>query len=208
MWQVRLDLGDNGDVLFSRLQLHHLLRFIRRMGQIGGFFVQLVTASLNARQVKDFVDELQQMAARTVNVAEIFLVMGIVDWPHHFVGHHLGKAEDRVQRRAQLVAHGGQEARLCQIGFFSAAAGFIGNTARGFQFHHQLVTFRARLEIADRGIAHGFGDYLEEDQGCENTGRCHHILKGQILQQHEGEDQSRRRGVEQGAEFQEPRLQQ
>ena len=80
------------------------------------FLVELVAAGLDARQIEDLVDEVEQMDAGIMDVGRIFLVDRDRVPAKNFALHHLGEAEDGVERRAQLVAHLRQEARLGDIG--------------------------------------------------------------------------------------------
>ena len=85
------------------------------------FLVELVAAGLDARQVEDFVDQVEQMHAGIVDVGGIFLVGRHRVRAENLALHHFGKAEDGVERRAQLVAHLREEARLGDVGGFGAA---------------------------------------------------------------------------------------
>ena len=51
------------------------------------------------------------------NVAGVLAVSGRGVRAEHLVLHHLRKAEDSVERRAQLMAHGGEEAGFRQVDF-------------------------------------------------------------------------------------------
>ena len=80
------------------------------------FLVELVASGLDARQIEDLVDQVQQVNAGVVNVGRIFLVDRHGVRAENFALHHLGEAEDGVERRAQLVAHLREEARLGDVG--------------------------------------------------------------------------------------------
>ncbi len=51
------------------------------------------------------------MAARIVYVLHVLRLL-LVELAEHALGEHLGEADDRVERRAQLVGHVGEELRL------------------------------------------------------------------------------------------------
>src|SRR5262245_5201821 len=65
----------------------------------------------DARKVEDAVDELEQVTARVVDRADVGL-LALGELAVQPVQQHLGEADDRVQRRPQLVRHVGEELRL------------------------------------------------------------------------------------------------
>jgi len=75
---------------------------------------QAVPAGLDAGQVQDFVDQPQEVVARPHHLLDVLQVRG-----REGVGgvgfHELGKAQDGIHGRAQLVAHVGQEPALRQV---------------------------------------------------------------------------------------------
>ena len=79
----------------------------------------------------------------------------------HFRLHHFGEAENGVERRAQLVAHLREEARLGNVGGFGALARFVGNGFGLFQFADQRVFFRARFQRRQRGRIQAIGQHRE-----------------------------------------------
>ena len=64
------------------------------------------------RQIEDVVDQLQEMSAAPADIIDIVAIALVGDRPEGLAQHDLGETDDRVQRRAQLVAHHGQELRL------------------------------------------------------------------------------------------------
>ena len=110
-------------------------------------------AGFDLGQVEDFVDQVEQVFAALLDHPRVFLVAGVVE----FVLEQFGKAEDAVERRAQLMRHGGQEGRFLAAGFlgllaglFEALEGFldrIGHPVEGAgQFAH--LVGRAGVEAA------------------------------------------------------------
>lgn len=91
-----LELVRNGNVLGAGAQLDHADAIFGDIEQRNRLFAQLVFAGLDARQVEDLVDEIEQMLAGAVDIAGIFLVGRIGERSHDFGRHHLGKAEDGV----------------------------------------------------------------------------------------------------------------
>ena len=73
--------------------------------------LELHPPGLDLRQVEDLVDELEQMAPRVADVADV-LLLALVELAEHAVQQHVGEADHRVERRAQLVRHAGEELRL------------------------------------------------------------------------------------------------
>ena len=69
-------------------------------------------AAFHLGQVEDVVDHFQQGLARLLDVLHVafLLVVQGVD-----AGQDLAEAQDAVQRRAELVAHGGQEVALDRV---------------------------------------------------------------------------------------------
>ncbi len=77
--------------------------------------VELHAAGLDLRQVEDVVDELKQVPAGRVDVLEVVVLL-FVQLAEQPLEQHLGKADDRVERRAQLVRHVGEELGLVLVG--------------------------------------------------------------------------------------------
>ena len=68
--------------------------------------------------------------------------------PENLALHHLGEAEDGVERRPQLMAHLREEARLGDVGGFGAAARLVGNGLGLLELADQRVFLRARFSVA------------------------------------------------------------
>src|SRR5579863_5683341 len=83
-----------------------------RVPQVENFLIELELAVLGLRQVEDVVDDLQKMCAAAVDIIDIGAVLLVAERAQHLALHHLGKADDRVERRAQFVAHRREEARF------------------------------------------------------------------------------------------------
>ena len=103
------------DVLFARAQRHQVAAFVDDALHVDGFLTQLVASGLHPRQVEDLVDEHQQVLATRMDVAGVVLVGGNCMSAEQLGFHDFGEAENGVERRAQLVAHRGEEARLGQV---------------------------------------------------------------------------------------------
>ena len=91
--------------------------------------VDLHLARLDLGQVEDVGDQRQQVGARLVDRAgELDLLVGQV--LRRVVGQQLGQDQQRVERRAQLVAHVGQELALVARGQRELLGAFLERQAR------------------------------------------------------------------------------
>ena len=83
----------------------------RQDGKVEVLLVKLDLASLDLGEVKHVVDEAEEMLAGAVHALER---LGEARELRAFglLPQHLGEADDGVERRAQLVAHIGEELRL------------------------------------------------------------------------------------------------
>ncbi len=68
----------------------------------------------------------------------------------HLVLHHLREAQDGVERRAQLVAHGGEEAGFGEVGLLGAPARLVGIGLGLFQLAEDRVLLGPGLQGRDR----------------------------------------------------------
>ncbi len=77
--------------------------------------LQVHAPGLDLRQIEDVVDQREQVAPGLVDVLEIVGLL-LVHLAEHALDQHLGETDDRVERRAQLVRHVGEELRLVLVG--------------------------------------------------------------------------------------------
>ena len=91
-------------------------RRLGHLGQIDVLQLQLVPAGLQLGDGQDIDDELEHLLARLPGIAGIVDVAAFGDRSERLLGDHVAEADDRVERRAQLVAHRGEEGRLGGIG--------------------------------------------------------------------------------------------
>ena len=82
--------------------------------------VDVHLARLDLREVEDGVDQLEQVLARGVDLAEVGDEAGLPEVLRLLL-QHLGVADDGVERRAQLVGHAGEELRLVAVGHLELA---------------------------------------------------------------------------------------
>ena len=126
--------------------------------------VELVATGLDPRQVEDLVDQVEQVPPGVVDVVGIFAVGGVLHGAEHFLAHHLREAEDGVERRAQLVAHGGEKARLGEVGVLGAPPCLLRHRLGGLDLGQQRILLGAEGKQHQRGTVQLVGDIGEEGQ--------------------------------------------
>ena len=89
-----------------------------------GGAAELQSPGFDLGQVENVIDELEQMSTAIENVVRV-LELAVVQVAKRLVHEYLGKADDGVQRRAQLVAHVGEELALGAIGCFRRVLGLL-----------------------------------------------------------------------------------
>ncbi len=89
-----------------------------QLGKVEGLLVELQLAGLDLRKVQQVVEDRQQRLPRSADHVQALLLGG----RKRVHGHDLGHAEDPVQRRADLVAHIGQELGLHDVGGVGSVA--------------------------------------------------------------------------------------
>ena len=101
-------LPDEGD--------HRLEHFV----EFEGVVLEHQLAGLDAGKVQDVVDQREQAATGGVDLAHVVALLGV-----EVAGQRQSRqADDRIHRRADLVAHVGEEARLGLGGFLGQSLGF------------------------------------------------------------------------------------
>ena len=76
------------------------------------------------RQIEQVADQVQQMLAGIRDIADIFVVAPLAaEGAEGLQLDNIGETDDCVQRRAQLVAHMGQEIGFRQVGDFGILLG-------------------------------------------------------------------------------------
>ena len=105
-----------GDALAPCLQVEHGTAGFHDVGDGEGLGQQFVMAGLDLAHVEHGVDDRQEMRARLADQADIFLLAVGFEPAEIFAGQHIREAENGVERRAQLMADGGEEARLRLVG--------------------------------------------------------------------------------------------
>ena len=97
-------------------------------------------ARLDFGQIEDFVDEIEKVAARTVNgLSELDLLGREVAFG--VIGEKFGQNQHRIERRAQFVAHVGEKFRFIFAGNRELLGFFFQIGARQFDFLVFLLDF-------------------------------------------------------------------
>src|SRR5262249_39539899 len=73
-----------------------------------GFWVGFSLSGPTFRQSRHLVDEAKEMSPSAVHAMQWLLRLFCPE-PRRIFDHHLGEADDGVERRAQLVAHAGEK---------------------------------------------------------------------------------------------------
>ena len=138
---------------------HEAQHSLGHLHRIDVFLRQREPAGLDLREVEDVVDQRQQMLAAFMDIAGILPVMPVAQRTEHLGDHHLGEAEDGVKRRAQLMAHIGQEFRFRAVGDFGLVAGrhglLLGAAVGGDvadRYHMAAIGNRAAGQFQDLAV--------------------------------------------------------
>ncbi len=131
-------------------------RLHRELPRVDGLDVQPHAAGLHAGEVEQVADHRQQVRAGVANVADLQQVRGVQRAPRVHLQHRR-EAQDRVERRAQLVAHVGDELGLGAVGVLGRDArrhGRLGHAALGDVVQHPAAV---DLVVAHHHHAGGLG---------------------------------------------------
>ena len=129
-----------------------------------GRALQIELAGLDLGEIENFLDQRQQRFARGLRRLGISELLG----RQRRVEQQIGHAENAVERRADFVADGGEEARLGAVGGFRLVA-------RLFE--------RAHLDVAQLPIV--VGQFLDA-----RLQRAHFVRVRALAHQHEGDDRA------------------
>ncbi len=169
--QVRGIVEAELDALGLGPDFDHAPAILGDVDERDGFLVELVLARLDAAEVEQFIDEVEEVLAGAVNVAGIFLVLRHAVRPEQFGLQHFGEADDGIERCAQLVAHRGEELRLGDVGLLGVAPGFVRHLAGFFEFVDQLVLFGLVHDLFELAAVHLARQVDEEDLGARARSR-------------------------------------
>ena len=105
--------------LVARIHAHHRDELLEQRAQPHRRGVELQVPGPDPGQIEQVVDQGQQVAAAARDRIQRILARRL---PHAAHAQQIGIAEDRVQRRAQLVAHAGEELVLGAVGGLGGGA--------------------------------------------------------------------------------------
>ena len=101
--------------LLRRPLAHHRDAALERVLQRERRDLELDLPRFDLGEVEHVVDEREQVVPRGEDVVEVLRLL-LVHVADHSLAQHLREADDRVQRRPQLVRHVGEEVRLVLAG--------------------------------------------------------------------------------------------
>ncbi len=159
-WQVRLDYPEEIDAFFTALKRHAIDGFLDEHGEVEGMILELELARFDFGKVENLTDDGQQRVGALPDCLRIVALLGREIGAEQQAGH----ADDGVHRRADFVAHVGQEFRLGLVGVFRR---FLG----GDDFLLDLLALGdvfTDAAVADQGLAvrakHGRSPRREPDE--------------------------------------------
>src|ERR1700722_113076 len=151
----RIDVRCQAEMLLVGPRPYHAQAVGKNRIEVGFLGRQADAAGLDLRHIEDVVDDLEQILAAFADITGIFAVFFRAQRPEHGGFHDLGETDDGVERRAQLVAHIGEEFRFGLVGLLGAGF-FLGVFAGevGELVGLQLQRFLGFAQVADgRGLA-------------------------------------------------------
>ena len=192
----------NGDAAIGRAQFQQVVTVRDDMDQRDRFFVEFVASGLDAREVEDFVDEIEQVHAGIMDVGGIVLVDRNGVGAKNFALHHFREAENGIERSAQLVAHLREEARLRHVGGFGTVAGFVRDRLGLLEFADQGVLFGAGFQRRQRGRMQAMCEQGEVAFRGDGQRREHVIIECATQQEVHGDGGRDRNGRREGRDRQ------
>src|SRR6185312_8429496 len=173
------------DALGLGADLHHAPAVFGDIDQRHRFLVELVLARLDAAEVEKLVDEVEQVLARAMDIAGIFLVLRYLVRPQQFRLQHFRKADDRIERRAQFMAHRGEELRLGDIGLLGVPPRLVRHLSRFFELVDQLVLFGLVHDLFELRIVKLPGQVEKEYLGADGHRRKRQIERVEAVQKYQ-----------------------
>ena len=193
--RASVDIDDQRLVLFTRLGADQLQGDVEGAGRIQRMGRDVHAPGLDLSHVQQVVDQRQQMGARGMDVAGIIAVTLRTDRAETFLGDDFRKAQDRVQWRAQFMAHIGQEGGLGGVGGFRLEALAQRLVAGLFQLARQVFDLEAQAGVLAHPQHQGPAGmpHLESHEGRQNA----HYNLGERLPENEtrGHHQGQRQQV-------------
>ena len=119
-----------------RARRDHALGFGQQRIEVELLEIEPDAAGLDLGHVENVVDDVEQVLPAAEDVAAIFAILVGAERAEHARLHDLGKPDDGIERRAQLVAHIGEEFRFGLVGLLGT--GLFGGILLG-QFGQPLL---------------------------------------------------------------------
>ena len=119
--QLRVDLEQQFQVLAGGARCHHRHQGLHHVVETEVDALDFQLARLDFRDVEDIVDDAQQVLA---GKADLFQVIALARLQVRFQG-EIGHADHAIHRRADFMAHIGQELPLRQARFFGHLLGLV-----------------------------------------------------------------------------------
>ena len=117
-------------------------RLLQASGEVKVFRMQRHFAVLNARQVKNVLYQPQQVFTAALDGID---ALGLRRATRRLLqAQQFGTTDHRVQRRAQLMTHGGQKARFRRGCSFGPTAGLLGFHTREIRLRTGVLSVQAR----------------------------------------------------------------
>ncbi len=110
--KVERRVQNEDEPFLLRIHADHRRDFLQQRGQLNRGGIQIEMAGTDPGQIQQIVDDGQQMAAAARDRAQRILAGGL---GQRALPYEIGVAENGVQRRAQLMAHAGQELILGSV---------------------------------------------------------------------------------------------
>ncbi len=123
-------------IFLLRSHGEHALKLVKHAAQINVAFIQRDAPGLDFRQIQHLIDERQQMLAAALNNRQ---TLPRLRRQIRRMRQQLGKAENRVERGAEFVAHIGEKRAFGVIGGIGLARGFLQLRVRGGQIAGALI---------------------------------------------------------------------
>ena len=117
--QAGVDLQPQRQALGGGLFAHDALEGVDHLAEVEGLVFEGEALGLDLGEVEDVVEQVEQLFGGHVDLDQLGQQVRVVD----LFEQQVGEAEDGVHRRAQLVAHVGQEGAFGAVGRFG---GFLG----------------------------------------------------------------------------------
>ena len=130
--------------------VRHTLQALRGQELDG---IELHLAGFDLGEVQDVVDQLQQLAAGIKDAPQVVLLAR----RQRVSAHQVRKTQHRVHRRADLVAHVGQEGALGLVGRVSRLLGLLQRDLGSAALHDTPQVGAGQLQLAHVGIVVGRG---------------------------------------------------